>query len=136
VLSLSEPDAPIEEIAWMLAREFNGDPTVNIRDLVRRRNDDADGSVLARLDGELLGAMLCRERDGMAFVDVRVVSRHWRNSWPNLLMLERALGRAQALTLPRVRFFCDEGIRDTIKLARRGGGAEVDVKTRYHLAFD
>jgi GNAT superfamily N-acetyltransferase len=134
-LYLSEPSAPLDEIAWLVAREFNGVPTINLRSLARRREDEADGPVFVRLDGELISAMLCRKQDGMAYVDVRVVSKRWRNNWPNLVMLEKALRWGRGEALPHARFFCDESVHDTINLARRGDGVEVDVKTRYRLAL-
>jgi GNAT superfamily N-acetyltransferase len=136
VIYLSEAEAPLDEIAWLVAREFNSSPVINIQNLRRRLEDNADRSLLARLDGELVGALLWHVQDGVAVVDVNIVSERWRSGWANLVMLEKGLLRAQAEGVQHTRFYCDETNTDTKNLARRGQGEETDVKARYYLAFD
>lgn len=136
VIYLSEAEARLDEIAWMVAREFNSSPVINIQSLRRRLEDNVDRSLLARLDGELVGALLWRVQDGVAVVDVNVVSERWRSGWANLMMLEKGLLRAHAEDVQHTRFYCDEANTDTKNLARRGDGKETDVKARYYLAFD
>ncbi len=131
---LSEPGAPLEEIAWLVSREFNSSPVSNFHDILRRRGDSADRSLYVRLDGVIVAAMLVRIQDGVAVVDARVVANRWRNNWPNAVMLEKALGRAKNEAWAHAKFFCDESVTDTINLARRGG-EETDLKTRYYLAY-
>jgi GNAT superfamily N-acetyltransferase len=135
IVYLSEAQVPLEEIAWLVAREFNGSPLVNVQSLRRRLEDSTDRSVLAGLDGELAGALLWRVQDDVAIVDVRVVSKRWRSGWPNLLMLEKALLRGLSEGSQRIRFYCDDTSVDTKNLARRGKGEEMDRKARYYLAF-
>jgi GNAT superfamily N-acetyltransferase len=135
VLYLSEAPGSLDEIAWLVAREFNSNPLVNIQSLRRRIEDGNDGSILARWKGEVAGVLLWRAQHDEAIVDARVVSQRWRSSWPNLLMMEKALLRGQSEGLQRIRFYCDETNNDTKSLARRGGGEEIDRRARYYLAF-
>jgi hypothetical protein len=135
ILSLSEDDAPLDEIAWLVSRELDSNPLVNAQNLRRRREDHADRSLFARLEGELAGVLLWRIVDGVAVVDARVVSKRRRSGWANLAMLEKALKRGQTESLQHIHFFCDEAIHDTISLAQRGEGEEFDVKGRYFLDF-
>ncbi len=132
---LSEPGAPLEEIAWLVSRELNSSPANNFYDVVRRCGDSADGSLYVSLDGVVVAVMLVRRQGGDAVVDARVVASRWRNNWPNLVLLEKALGRAKDEALAHAKFFCDESVTDTINLARRGDGEEIDLKTRYYLAY-
>jgi GNAT superfamily N-acetyltransferase len=138
VVYLSEAEAPLDEIAWLVAREFNSNPILGILNLRQRRDDDADGSVFARLDGEVVGVLLCHERDGVATVDARVVSKRWRYGWPNLVMLEKVLRDGQLKALQQAQFYCDDTVNDTDtkNLVRRAKGEEVDLKARYYLALD
>jgi GNAT superfamily N-acetyltransferase len=136
VVFLSDVDAPVEEIAWLIARELNNHPLVHVQTLRRRFEDSADRSMIARFNGELVGVMLWRVESGVAIADVRVVARQWRSGWPNLLMMETGLLRAQKEGLDQIKFFSDESLNDTRNLAKRGEGKETDVKARYYLPFD
>jgi GNAT superfamily N-acetyltransferase len=133
---LSEPGAPLEEIAWLVSKEFGSHLMANIQGLRRRSVDAADHSLYVRLDGEVVAVMLLHTEGDAAIVDVRAVAKRWRNNWPNLLMLERALSAAKAAGFAKARFYCDEGIHDTMNLARRGDGEETDAKARYYRSFD
>jgi GNAT superfamily N-acetyltransferase len=135
IASLSEVQQSLDEVAWLVAREFNSSPHVNLHSLRRRLDDSADRSMVAMLDGEVAGVLLWRAHDDVATVDVNVVSTRWRAGWPNLLMLEKAILRAQSEGLQHTRFYCDETVIDTKNLARRGQGVEIDRKARYYLAF-
>jgi GNAT superfamily N-acetyltransferase len=132
---LSEPGAPLEEIAWLLSKEFESRPMTNLQSLRRRRAEKEDHSVYVRVDGEVAAVMLVHAEGNIGTVDARAVARRWRNNWPNVAMLEKALVAASAAGVAKTRFFCDENIRDTINLARRGDGEEIDVKQRYYLSF-
>jgi len=136
VVFLSEAEVPLDEIAWLLAREFNSSPVLNVQDLRRRRADAADRTLVARAGPEVVGVLLCRDQNGVAVVDARVVARQWRSGWPNLLMLEAALSRAQAEGLKPARFFSDDAVHETRNLARRALGKQTDLKARYYLALD
>jgi len=136
VVFLADAELPLEEIAWLLAREFNSNPILNVHDLRRRREDAADRTVIARVEGEIVGVLMCRDQNGIAVVDARVVAKRWRSGWPNLLMLEKALSRAQAEGLRPARFFSGDAVTETRNLARRAGGKEIELKARHYLAFD
>lgn len=136
VVYLSDTEVPIEEIGWLIAREFNNSPILHVDALRRRREDKKDASMVALFNGELAGVLLGRNENNIAVVDVRVVAKRWRPGWPNLLMLEKGLLLAKADGRRGVKFYCDETVTDTISLARRGKGEETDLKARYYLAFD
>jgi len=136
VVFLSDVEAPLEEITWLIARELDNGPLVHPQTLRRRLVDSADRSMIARFNGELAGVTLWRVEGGNAIADVRVVARQWRSGWPNLLMMETGLLRAREEGLEQIKFFSDEALNDTRNLAKRGEGQETDVKARYYLAFD
>ena len=137
ILPLTAPDAPIEEIGWLVAREFNGNPGVNAQSLRRRLATETDRSLFARLGGALAGVLLWRVDGPTAIVDLRV-ARQGRVGWANLALLDHALRRGHAEALDHILFFSDESmnLKDTAKLAARGAGREVGKKARWYLAFD
>jgi GNAT superfamily N-acetyltransferase len=138
VVELSKAEVPLDEIAWLIAREFNNSPIAHIENLRQRREDSADRSLVALHEGEVVGALLSRILDGAGTggsVDVNVVAKRWRYGWPNVMMMEKALLRSQADGLQQTRFYCDETVKDTMNLARRGAGEKIDLKARYYLAF-
>jgi GNAT superfamily N-acetyltransferase len=127
-------DAPLEEIGWLLAREFGGGPFRVLHGLRRRAIAEDDRSQ-AMLDGEdLAGAILWHVVDGVAQVDGRVVAQRWRGGWTNLLLLEAGLVAGLAEGLTRMRFHCDDTVRDTISLARRCGADELESGAYYYAA--
>jgi GNAT superfamily N-acetyltransferase len=136
VVFLSDVEGPLDEIAWLLAREFNSSPRANVQNLDRRRRDPDDGSIIARANGEVVGVLLSHGHGDTAFVDVRVVAKRWRLGWPNLMMMEKGLFRARDIGRQHIKFYCDETLNDTRNLAKRGKGEETDIKTRHYLAFD
>lgn len=133
---LSEPGAPLEEIAWLVSKEFGSHLMANLHGLRRRSADAADHSLYVRLDGEVVGIMLLHTEEDAAVVDVQAVPKRWRNNWPNLAMLEKALSAAKAAGFAKARFYCDEGVHNTINIARRGDGEVTNLKARYYRAFD
>ncbi|HEY1560858.1 MAG TPA: GNAT family N-acetyltransferase [Caulobacteraceae bacterium] len=133
IVPLSE--APLEEIGWLLAREFGGGPFRVLHGLRRRAIREDDRSQ-AMLDGEdLAGAILWRVIDGMAHVDARVVAPRWRGGWTNLLLLEAGLVLGLAEGLTRLRFHCDDTVRDTISLARRCAADQLESGAYYYAAM-
>src|SRR5665213_1817643 len=71
IVFLSEVDGSLDEVAWLIAREFNSSPFVNLQTLNRRRADGADRSLIARIDGELVGVLLWRVEDGVVILEAR-----------------------------------------------------------------
>jgi hypothetical protein len=136
VVFLSDVEGSLEEVAWLLAREFNSSLRANVQNLYRRRRDPDDGSVIARVSGEVVGVLLCRAEGPVAIVDVRVVAKRWRLGWPNLMMMEKGLLRARADGRQQIKFYCDETLNDTKNLAKHGKGEETDIQTRHYLAFE
>jgi GNAT superfamily N-acetyltransferase len=133
---LADPEAPLDEIAWLVSRELGAHPMASLQNLRRRRDDIADHSLYVRVEGEVCAVMLFHTEGHAAVVDIRVVARRWRNNWPNAVMLEKGLNWAISNGFAKARFFADERVRDTINLARRGDGEETGVKNRYYLNFD
>src|SRR4029077_13346964 len=130
-------EVPLEEIAWLIAREFDNSPIAQIESLRRRREDSADRSLVALYEGEVVGVLLSRIRDDArtaGTVDLRVVAKRWRYGWPNVLMMGKGLLLGQGDGVQQTRFYSDETINDTLNFARRGG-EKVDLKARYYLAF-
>jgi GNAT superfamily N-acetyltransferase len=136
VVFLSDVEGPLDEVAWLIAREFNGSPIAHVQTLNRRRQDRDDVSLIARINGEVAGVLLTRGQGDTAVVEIRVVAKRWRLGWPNLIMMEQGLLRARADGRQHIKFFCDETSNDTRNLAKHGKGEETDIKTRHYLAFD
>jgi GNAT superfamily N-acetyltransferase len=136
VVDLADINGPLDEIAWLIAREFNGNPVAHVQSLYQRRQDPDDKSVVVRINGEVAGVLLSRAKGAILTVDIRVVAARWRMSWPNLMMMEEGLFRARAAGRQQIKFFCDESLNDTRNLAKRGKGKETDIKARHYLAFN
>jgi hypothetical protein len=131
--------APLEELGWLVSRELGGGPMgalARLRRLTRPGSGALDRSQVAMIDEEVAGVILWRlEADGAAAVEARVVASRWRGGPINLLLLEAGLlgGKAQGVT--RVRFHCDDGVADTLSLARRARAEELSVLTSYYYRF-
>ena len=132
-------DAPLEEVGWLVSAELGGGPMEALQRLRRRGAspdaDPLDRSLAIMKDDHVAGVMLWRLEQGLAMVDARVVSPRWRNGWPNLLLLEASLLRARDEGVTEFRFYCDETVRDTLRLAQRAAAAEVASDALYYYAI-
>jgi hypothetical protein len=132
-------DAPLEEVGWLVSAELGGGPIEALQRLRLRGgaadSDPLDRSLAVLHDGHVAGVMLWRLNDGIATVDARVVAPRWRNGWPNLLLLEASLLRARAERVTDFRFYCDDTVRDTLRLAQRAAAIEVRNDALYYYAI-
>jgi hypothetical protein len=135
--------APADEIAWMVAHDLGGGP-VDAERRIRARAAMApeaggearglDRSQVILREGHAAGVIIWRVTDdGAAMVDARIVARRWRGGPLNLMLLEAGLSRGKAEGLTRVRFYCDDTVPDTLRLARRCDA--VETRTLRHFYY-
>ncbi len=132
VIALAE--APLAEVATLIAQEFRGNPVQVLARLQGRTGStpDAKRSVVLLLDGRVIGAQLVTiAADGLPEVEANAVHPDWRRGWANLLLTHEGTRAGVRHGSRRFRFFCDERVIDTVKLARRSGAAQ----THAHLAL-
>jgi GNAT superfamily N-acetyltransferase len=128
-------EAPLEEVGWLLSREFGGGPFRALHGLRRRAAAEEDRSRAMMVGDDLAGVVLWRVVDGLAHVDARVVASGWRGGWTNLMLLEAGVVAGLAEGLTRMRFNCDDTVRDTISLARRCGADQLETTAYYYAAI-
>jgi GNAT superfamily N-acetyltransferase len=134
VVPLSE--APAAEVANLLSREFHNDPERTRARLEGRTANPPDPglSAVLLLDGVVAGAQLVRiADDGVPELETNVIIPSLRRGWANVLLLTHDGTRPGARHDARYfRFFCDERVTDTVKLARRSGAQRtaIDVVLR------
>jgi len=126
-------DAPADPVAALVARNFGTPPA-----MFRARLDpsspaayDLDNSVVLTVDGVVAGALVYLWQDGVPMIEVRVVDARLRGGWANVLMLEAATRNGWDAGGRRFRFFADERLNDTMRLARRAGAEEIKVERHY-----
>ena len=134
-------EAPADEVAWMIAQDLGGGPweaerRVRARAAMAPDGDGPGGTDRSQVilrDGHVAGVIIWRvEDDGVAMVDARMVSPRWRGGPINLMLLEAGLLRGKAEGLTRVRFYCDDTITDTIRLAQRCAADETAILGHYY----
>jgi GNAT superfamily N-acetyltransferase len=132
------PQAPLDEVGWLVSAELGGGPIRALQGL-RLRGAEAQAGAdrsLAVLQGEKTAAViLWRVQEQVAVIDARVVAPGWRGDWPNLVLLEAALVRMKAEGVEAFRFHCDEGVRDTLSLARRCDAEETARNALFYYAI-
>jgi GNAT superfamily N-acetyltransferase len=132
--------ARLDEIGWLVSEQFGGGPVRALHGLRRRATmgpgHEGDRSIVALHRGEIAGVMLWRIVEGVAVVDARIVAPRWRGAWPNLVLLEATLRRAAAEGVAEFRFYCDESVEDTLKLAKRSGAEQVAAHIAYYYALN
>ena len=131
-------EAPLEEVGHLLSRELGSVPARVLERLRRRADapeDIADRSRVAIRNGQVEGAILWKIQDGVAIVEARVVHPRNRGGWLNVVLLEDGLVRGKAEGLERLRFHCDETVRDTLSLAKRCDAVEAEPRAYFYLGF-
>ncbi|HEY2050034.1 MAG TPA: GNAT family N-acetyltransferase [Caulobacteraceae bacterium] len=120
-----------EEVTWLVTAELGGDP---VRVLNSLGHQGVDGMV-ALVDGRAAGTILWTTDGDLAKVEARVVATPYRGGPLNLRLLEAGLlaGAAQGLT--RLAFYCDDTVRDTLKLAQRCAATQTSVGSLYYYAI-
>ena len=127
-------EAPLDEAARLLARSLGSAPAQAAEQLRRRVTDAGaqDRSRVALRDGRVEGLILWQVTDGVAVVEARVVHPRNRGGWLNAMLLEDGLVRGKAEGLDRLRFHCEDRVRDTLSLARRCDAVETARPASYY----
>jgi GNAT superfamily N-acetyltransferase len=118
------PEAPLVEVAHLVCREFGASPGSMLARLRGQagRNFLPERSVVLLLDGIVMGAQLVTlGTDGIPDVEANVVSPKLRRGWANLLLTHEGTRVGVANGSRRFRFYCDERVTDTVRLAQRCG---------------
>jgi GNAT superfamily N-acetyltransferase len=120
-----------EEVAWLVTAELGGDPLRVLPSLGHRGTE----GMVALAGGRAAGAILWTSEGDLAKVEARVVAAPHRGGSLNLRLLEAGLlaGAAQGLT--RLSFYCDDTVRDTLKLAQRCAATQTSVGSLYYYAI-
>ena len=117
-------DADPEDVARVVTREFHGNPSSLIARLRSQGGvpPDPDRSVVLLLDGEVVGVqLLIVPAEGVPEVEANVVIPTLRRGWANLLLTHEGTRISVMHGTRTFRFYCDERVIDTVKLARRSG---------------
>ena len=128
------PQAPLDEISRMIAADLSGTAEASLVDLQARVGRDDDRSHVIMCGAKAVGAVLWRIEGGVAVIDIRVVDRRLRGGWANVLSLEAGLRRGLDEGLTRMRFHCDDTVRDTMRLAKRCAAVERESKVTWYYA--
>lgn len=114
-------DAPAREVARLVSETFES-PNDHVLANVQRDAPggfDLDYSFVLLLDGAVCGALLQRCIGGIPQVEVSVIAPALRLGWAPVLLLREAVRRGIAAGAQHIRFRCEDGVLDTINLARR-----------------
>jgi len=97
---------------------------------------DRERSMVLTVDGVLVGALLSRrDADGRgSHIVGNVVARSHRGLWANALLLAATTRNGVEAGSERILFDCDEGSRDTIGLAVRGGATRLRTTALFRYA--
>ncbi len=120
-------DAPLVEVATLVAREFHNQLETTIARLEGKENSTLvpDLCVVLMLDGAVAGTQLLGlGRDGLPEVEVNVVVPALRRGWANLMLTHEGTRNSVRHGVGPFHFFCDERVIDTVKLARRSGAEQ------------
>ncbi len=133
---LREADA--QEVARLITFQLGGDPLLAAlrleRDLARSHSEIGPAQVVTR-NGELVGAMIWRAKGELCLVDARVVAPGWRGTPANHILTMTNLRKAGEMGLRSIRFDCTADNHDTIRLAVRSGGRQVETRMVYSRGF-
>jgi GNAT superfamily N-acetyltransferase len=124
-------DAPREDLAWLLTAELGGDP---LRVIAALGSQAADG-MAGLVDGRVAGAILWTPEGDVAKVEARVVAAPHRGGPLNLLLLEAGLLAVAPRGITRFSFYCDDTVRDTLKLAQRCAATQTSAGSLYYYAI-
>lgn len=136
--------ANVEQVKWLIVEQMAAAPPRLEATLARGLAEppatapvDRERScVLTTPDGTVAGALLTRRVPGEDVSEVvcNVVDPRWRRGFANPLLLHAFTAKSLAQGCTRMRFDCDEDVRDTVRLARRSGATQLRVETRFAYA--
>jgi GNAT superfamily N-acetyltransferase len=131
-------EAPLEEVSWLVSKEFGGGPFRALNLLAGRNRNTGisteDKSQVLVYAGRVGAVVLARMDYGVGVVDARVVAPGLRGDWASALVLEQVLERAEAEGVAEFRFHCDETVLDTLHVARRAGARQAATKALFYWA--
>lgn len=133
IVPLSE--APAAEVA-ALHRDYLGGPLAVLTARARGEGEMAFSpahSVALLVDGRVGGAALYAFEGGTVRCDAVIVAPPYRGTWATAVLMDSALERCVADGQHRIRFWCWEDTRDTMKFARRANSVVLTTRTRFRL---
>ena len=125
-------DAPTDAVAALVAEHLpQASHTAVARVVQGTSRHDAERSVVLLEGDTVLGALLYSWNTADPVIDCWIVAPAARGTAANLMMVEAATRYGLAGGASRFRFSCTDDVRDTIKLAERGGARRVRTKLRF-----
>jgi len=113
-------DAPAREVARLVSETFDSPIHEVLANLQRPGGGfDPQYSFVLMVDGAVGGALLQRRIGDVAQVEVSVIAPALQCGWAIVVLLREAAVRGVAAGATHIRFRCDDGVHDTINLARR-----------------
>jgi GNAT superfamily N-acetyltransferase len=126
-------DAPARDVARLVSDAFDSpidDVLANVRGQAPA-GFDVEYSFVLLLDGAVRGALLQRRIGDVPQVEVSVIAPDLRLGWAAVVLLREAANRGIAAGARHIRFRCEDGVLDTINLARRVGARHVRTAVAY-----
>lgn len=131
-------DAPLAQVARLHAEHLTGTPQTvaeRLNELLVRDDRGHHGALM--LGERLLGLVLARTVDGVSTVESRVLAPTGRaaagGGWASVLPLAEGLDAALARGSRVVRFSCNSGNQQTLRLAERCGATVVGEQWVHRL---
>jgi hypothetical protein len=126
-------DAPAREVARLVSQTFDSP----VDDVLANARGQAPGgfdpeySFVLLVDGDVCGALLQRRIGDIPQVEVSVIAPALRLGWAPVLLLREAARRGIAAGAQHIRFRCEDGVLDTVNLARRTGARLARTAVEY-----
>jgi GNAT superfamily N-acetyltransferase len=130
-------DAPAREVARLVSDAFDSP----IADVLANISGQAPGgfdleySFVLRLDGAVCGALLQRRIGDIPQVEVSVIAPELRLGWAAVVLLREATHRGITTGAQQIRFRCEDGVLDTVNLARRVNARLVRTAVEYSASL-
>ncbi|WP_419809874.1 hypothetical protein [Sphingomonas sp.] len=137
-------EANVEQVKWLIAEQMDAPPPRMDQMLARALAEPSESApvdrersrVLVTGDSTVAGVLLTRQVPGENVSEVvcNVVDPRWRGGWANPMLLHGFTAKSLEQGCTRMRFDCDEDVRDTIRLARRSGADRLRTESRFAYA--
>jgi len=129
-------EAPAHEVARLVSNAFGARYDAMVASIGARGGFDADLSFVLMHEGAVAAAILQRFVDGVPHVEVSVVAPALQCGWAVVVLLHEAARRGLAAGGHRVGFRCEDGVRDTVNLARRVGARLTRTAVEHSAALE